>query len=104
MERRTNIPGALTSADSLREADATVDLQNERLHVGVVEGQLAAHHGVQDNTNTPHVRLAAIVRLAVENLRRCIGTGATECLEQLVLLEGGGKAEIRHLNVVGSVQ
>lgn len=68
--------------------------------VVVVERQLSAEQGIQDDTQAPNVHLFARVFLAFEHFRRCVAYRPTECLEMVrPPLVFSREAEINELDV-----
>lgn len=72
--------------------------------LGVLEGEVASDHGVENDTTRPNVRLQTVISLPGDHLGRCIAWRATRCLQRLILLVHVGKTEVDDLERVVVVQ
>ena len=80
------------------------DLLVELVGVGVLEGQEAAQHGVEDDPARPHVHPRALVPLPRDHLRCGIAgrpAGSLEPLPRLILV---GEAEVHDLDILVLVE
>eukprot|EP00760_Papus_ankaliazontas_P023561 PhM_4_TR2067/c4_g1_i1/m.99921 len=88
---------------------ATLDLVEEMVHVGVVEGQVTRKHDKENHTAAPHISHEAIVALLLEDLGGDVVGCAADGLEQRAVALGTaalevGESEITDLEVVIAVK
>lgn len=74
------------------------------LQVLTVEWQRAADQCVQDDSQAPDVHFRAVVLLALEKFRRCVGRRATERVQLVAQRELVAEAEVCDLDVGVGVQ
>ena len=68
------------------------------LRVLVLERQIAADHGVQDDSAGPNVGTESEVPLALDHLGRSVARTAASSLEALAMLVQVGQTEVNELN------
>jgi len=80
------------------------DLFVEVRRLGVLEGQVAAHHRVQHHARAPDVRADAVVLLAGNHFGRSVAGRTTGCLQQLVFLVHVTETEVDNLECLVVVE
>lgn len=71
----------------------------EEIGLRILEGQVSADHGEQDDTTGPNIHSETIVLFAFYHLRGSIAGRPTGSLELFSLLVGVGKPEVNNPNV-----
>jgi len=93
------IPGSLT--DELRRTVvSSQDFLVQGSCVLILEGQIAAHQGKENNTTAPQVAKRWDIAVACDHLRRCVARGAACRFQQLTIPEDVAEPEVDNLYIL----
>lgn len=86
--------------ESWNQIVAIEDLFVQFAGIWILEWEVAASHGIENDTCAPYIRIEPMVPLPGDHLRRRVAWTATGCLEHFTFLVHVGQTEVDDLDVV----